>query len=91
MTYKIILDDGSEIGHYKSTKSPGQVAKAIIKTIYVQNKLKGPFKKVVVFYNNRTHRTYTYNCFIQPRTKPITKKIGSSTFVERYQIDVKRV
>ena len=56
MTYKIVLDDGSEIGHYKSTKSPAQVAKSIIKTIYIQNKLTGNFRKVIVFRNNRTHR-----------------------------------
>ena len=91
MTYKILLDDGTEVGHYRSTKSPGQVAKAVIKTIYVQNGLKGTYRKDVTFINNRTHRTYTYDTKIEPLANPIVKKIGNNTFVERYRIDVKRI
>jgi len=91
MTYKIVLDSGEEVGHYRSTKSPGQVAKAIIKTIYVQNNLKGSYRKIVVFKNNRTHRTYTYDAFIEPLARPIVKKIGNSSFAQRYNIIVKRV
>lgn len=91
MTYKIVLDSGEEIGHYKSTKSPAQVAKSIIKTIYIQNKLKGDFDKIVIFRNNRTHRNYTYHCSISLLRHPITKQIGKNTFVEKYHIVAKRV
>ena len=88
MVYKLILKDGEQTGKYSDKKSPGLVAKAMMKVIFQKT---GHKQKEIKFINDRTGKQYTYKAKIIKLERPRTVIINKKKFLQRYDIFTERI
>jgi len=88
MVYKIILKDGEVIGKYSDNKSPAQVAKAMMRTIYKDS---GRTEADINFLNTRTQKVYTYRSSIYQLSRPIIKYIMGKPIEIHYTIKTQKI
>lgn len=88
MVYRIILKDGELTGKYSDKKSPGLVARAIMKVIFQKT---GATSKEIKFKNDRNGKLYTYRAKIIKLERPRTVVIKGKKFLQKYDIFAERI
>ncbi len=90
------IENETKVGSYSVSKSPGEVAKAIAKELYIANDLRGTRVMNLHFVKNRTQSEggdvfYWYKARIGPAENPRIISVGDRSFAERFDVTVQRL
>ena len=88
MVFKLILNDGEYIGNYSDKKSPAQVARSAMRTIFKKTDRR---EADINFFNTHTKKEYTYRSSIIDLETPEIITFGGKKFTKMYKIETKRI